>query len=89
MSYDAASDTRAAAEWVKLDGLAEWFGGSVPTMRRKLPELYSEGFPLPCAAVGKWYLPACREWALARQQSGQFATGGDPLMEALDVRVAH
>ena len=50
--------TSDARDWVKISGLAEWFGVSVPTMRRKLPGLYAEGFPRLVAVVDRWYLPA-------------------------------
>ena len=75
-------------DWVKLDGLADWFGASVPTMRRKLPGLYAEGFPRPCAVIGKWYLPACRDWAAGA--SGTLPrVADDPLMRAYDGHRPH
>ncbi len=70
-------------DWVKLDGLADWFSCSVPTLRRKLPGLYAEGFPRPCAAIDKWYLPGCKEWA-ANSTGREPRFADDPLMEALD-----
>lgn len=71
---------RANDEWADLTGLAAWFGFSKPTLRRKLPSLYAEGFPRPSAA-GKWYLPRCRNWA---NGEGNLVMSSDPLMEALD-----
>ncbi len=69
----------AYTEWVSVVGLALWLDCTPRTVRRKLPELYAAGFPQPNAAIGKWYLPACRKWAEA-----EIVPGDDPLMRALD-----
>ena len=68
-------------EWASLEGLASWRGESKATVRRKLPGLYAIGFPQP--VMGKWYLPACREWATGATQLNT-AQADDPLLEALD-----
>ena len=73
--------------WVKIGGLAEWFGDSVSTLRRKLPSLYAEGFPNPTLGIDKWYLPACEEWAKGRSSAAE--THDDPLMRALDGHHTH
>lgn len=72
----------AAAEWVDVGGLGEWRGESPKTLRRKLPELYKMGFPQP--VLGKWYLPACKEWAGEKTASNSETLLGDPLMDAID-----
>ena len=79
--------TDRASDWVKLKGLAEWFGESVSTVRRKLPALYAEGFPHP--VLGKWYLPACDDWARNPSQTHDRFLPNDPLMEALDGQRQH
>ena len=79
--------TERAHDWVKISGLAEWFGDSVTTLRRKLPGLYAEGFPHPTVVINKWYLPACEEWAKTR--TAPAPTDNDPLMEALDGHRPH
>ena len=71
--------------WVKLKGLAEWFGESQSTTRRKLPTLYAGGFPKPVRF--KWYLPACDDWAKSQATTGNRAAPNgldDPLMEAFN-----
>ena len=75
------------SDWVNMDGLAKWFDHSITTMRRKLPGLYAEGFPCPVAAINKWYLPACEDWAKARTTAP--ASKDDPLMRALDDHHTH
>ncbi len=75
------------ADWVKIVGLAKWFGDSVPTLRRKLPSLYAEGFPNPITGINKWYLPACKEWAKGRSSAAELHD--DPLMRALDGHRSH
>ena len=74
-------------DWVKISGLAEWFGVSVSTTRRKLPALYAEGFPQP--VLGKWYLPACDDWARNPSQTADGLLSNDPLMEALNGQRQH
>ncbi len=75
-------------DWRKISGLAEWFDESVSTTRRKLPALYAEGFPQP--VLGKWYLPACDDWARNPTANGTLATQlDDPLMRALDGQRQH
>ena len=76
---------RPVSDWVKLKGLAEWFDESESTTRRKLPALYAEGFPQP--VLGKWYLPACDDWA--RRPATATAPADDPLMEALHGQSHH
>ena len=76
------ADTSGTSDWVKVDGLAEWFGCSPKTMRRKLPSLYALGFPHPNPAIGKWYVPACKNWA---GESSTIPTPkSDPFVRALD-----
>ena len=85
-----AGNSAHMPNWVKIGGLAEWFDDSVSTTRRKLPELYAEGFPEP--ALGKWYIPACDEWAKARAAPVNIAAPrqmNDPLMEALNGQRQH
>ena len=77
----------AHVAWVKIGGLAEWFGDSVSTLRRKLPSLYAEDFPNPVTGIEKWYLPACEEWAKGRSSSAELHD--DPLMRALDGQRPH
>ena len=82
--------TDRAPEWVKFGGLAEWFGESVSTTRRKLPGLYAEGFPQP--VLGKWYLSACDEWAKSHAAPSIVSAPkqlDDPLMEAFDDQRQH
>jgi hypothetical protein len=76
------TEQASTVDWVKLDGLADWFDCSTKTMRRKLPELYAQGFPHPNPALDKWYLPRCKEWA--REESFTPTPKTDPLMRALD-----
>ncbi len=76
------TEQASTVDWVKLDGLAEWFNCSTKTMRRKLPELYALGFPHPNPVLDKWYLPKCKEWASTESAIPTPAT--DPLMRALD-----
>lgn len=78
------SEPTKDADWANIRGLAEWFGFSVPTMRRKLPELYTLGFPKKCNVVAKWYLPACRDWATKLDNLEQTTTTADPFMDALN-----
>ena len=80
--------TDRASDWVKISGLAEWFGESKSTTYRKLTDLYAEGFPMP--VLGKWYLPACVDWA--RKPMPPAASTSpieDPLMEALNGERQH
>ncbi len=76
-------------DWVKISGLAEWFGVSVSTTRRKLPALYAAGFPQP--VLNRWYLPACDDWARNPVAVNGKSTShlDDPLMEALDGQRQH
>jgi len=72
------TEQASTVDWVKLDGLAEWFNCSTKTMRRKLPELYASGFPHPNPVLDKWYLPRCKAWACKESSIPTPAT--DPLM---------
>ena len=78
-----------ASDWVKIKGLAKWFGESGSTVRRKLPKLYAAGFPQP--VLNRWYLPACDDWARNPTAANvpSAAHMDDPLMEALDGQRQH